>query len=207
MVLAIISVLNPLCVLIFDSYMTLNLQADSQAIRDYIEERIRNYSVGKNGGPGDGKNPIGLITAGYSFEQSGNVHVVFDTRPDADSDGQWTNHLGTKANTLGFPAWLNAFEHLCDEGSVTVTMPNGEERVLDESADSEIVARMFGELLRDVMVSLRNAGAFAKLPLAPEAFFVVEDFDGQYGWPGYEKRKTLGSLSPKTPGTKSKAKK
>jgi hypothetical protein len=56
------------------------------------------------------------------------------------------------------------------------------------------VARLFGEMLRDLMLSLRDAGALEKLPLAPKAFFIVEEFDGQWGWPAYGKRKTLGSL-------------
>lgn len=182
--------------------MTLNLQNDSQSIRDYIEERIRAYSGKQTGGPGNGSQPVGLITAGYSFEQSGTVCVVFDTRPDADSDGQWTNHMGNKANVLKMPAWCEAFEHLCNEGTVRAIMPNGEERILDEQADNETVAQLFGELLRDVMLSLRDTGAFATLPLSPEAFFVVEDFDGQWGWPGYEKRKSLGSLKSKAAASK-----
>ncbi len=43
-------------------------------------------------------------------------------------------------------------------------------------------------------LSLREEGMLAERPLAPKAFFIIEEFDGYYGWPGYKNRKTLGRL-------------
>jgi hypothetical protein len=45
-----------------------------------------------------------------------------------------------------------------------------------------------------VVEELRAEGAFDSLPLAPKAFIVVEEFDGNYFWPDYKKRKTLGRI-------------
>jgi hypothetical protein len=175
--------------------MKLDLRKDEQKIRRFVEKRIRDYPVYENLGPGDDADPIGLITLGYYLEQAGYVALVFDTRPRADHDGQWTAHIENDVNVLNFPKWFAAFMKLCQGGSVDVTLPSGKLRTLDESDDNQSVAQLFGEMLRDLMLSLRDSGAFAKLPLAPKAFFVIEEFDGQWGWPDYGKRKTLGRLS------------
>lgn len=174
--------------------MKLNLRKDEQTIRRFIEKRVRDYPVYENLGPGDDADPITLITLGYYIEQSGYFALIFDTRANADNDGQWTLHIESDTNLLPFPKWCAAFETLCDGDSVVVTLPNGETRTLDDSDDNESVARLFGEMLRDTMLTLRDRGAFGCLPLAPKAFFVVEEFDGHWGWPEYKKRKTLGRL-------------
>ena len=174
--------------------MKLDLQKDAQRIRRFIEKRVRDYPVYVNLGPGNDADPISLITLGYYLEQTGYFALVFDTRSDADNDGQWTLHIENEVNVLPFPKWCAAFEKLCDGGQVDVTLPNGEIRTLDNSDDNDTVAQMFGEIIRETMLSLREAGRFDKLPLSPNAFFSIEEFDGHWGWPSYEKRKTLGRL-------------
>ncbi len=176
--------------------MKLDLQKDVRKIRRFLEKRIHDYPVYENLGPGDDADPIALITLGYYVEQSGYVALVFDTRPKADHDGQWTLHLENEVNVLPFPKWCAAFETLCDGGTVAVTLPEGATRVLDDSDDNESVAALFGETLRDLMLAARDEGVFASLPLAPKAFFVIEEFGGQWGWPDYDQRKKLGRLRP-----------
>ena len=177
--------------------MKLDFQKDAKTIRSYIEQRIRDYPVYENLGPGADEDPIALISVGYYIEQSGYFALVFDTRPDADNDGQWTVHIENKVNVLKFPHWRAAFKKLCDGGAVDVKLPNGKQHTLDESDDNESVAKFFGELILDIMLSLRESGAFNQLPLSPAAFFIIEEFDGQWGWPEYKKRKTLGRLKKK----------
>lgn len=177
--------------------MKIDLQKDAQKIRRYIEKRIRDYPNYENLGPGDDSDPIALITVGYYLEQAGNVTLVFDTRPNADHDGEWTGYIANEVNVLPFPKWQAAFEKLCEGGTVVVTLPNGNLRTLDDSDDNESVAKVFGEMIQEILVSLRDAGAFEKLPLSPKAFFVIEEFEGQWGWPSYAKRKTLGRLRTK----------
>ncbi len=122
---------------------------------------------------------------------------MIDTRPDADNDGEWTGHIEKEVNVLPFPKWQAAFEKLCDGGTVEVTLPSGNLKTLDDSDDNESVAKLFGEMILEIMLSLRDAGAFETLPLLPKAFFIIEEFDGSWGWPSYAKRKSLGRLRTK----------
>ncbi|MGC1275915.1 MAG: hypothetical protein WBC44_19590 [Planctomycetaceae bacterium] len=174
--------------------MKLDLQKDERKFRRFVEKRLRDYPVYENLGPGNDADPIALMTVGYSFEQSGYAALVLDTRPDADHDGQWTLHIENETNVLPFPKWCAAFETLCDGGTVDVVLPDGRPRTLDDSDDNESVAALFGETLRDAMQALNREGKFAGLPRTPGAFFIVEEFNGQYGWPDYDDRKSLGRL-------------
>lgn len=174
--------------------MKLDLRRDEQTIRRYIQKRIREYRAPRNLGPGDAANPITLITLGYYLEQTGYFALVFDTRLHADNDGEWTGHIENKINVVPFPKWCAAFEKLCDGGSVEVTLPGGKTRTLDDSDDNQSVAQLFGEILLGTMNTLRDECAFDELPLSRKAFFIIEEFDGNWGWPDYKRRKTLGRL-------------
>jgi hypothetical protein len=177
--------------------LKLDLQKDAQKIGRYIKDRVRDYPVYINLGPGKDDDPISLVTLGYYVEQTGYLALVFDTRPDAENDGQWTLHIENDVNVLAFPKWLATFERLCEGGTVEVKLPSGKTRTLDDSDDNDSVAQLFGETIRDCMLAARDAGVLDSLPLAPKAFFVVEEFDGHWAWPSYAKRKQLGRLRKK----------
>lgn len=177
--------------------MKLDLQKDAQKIRRFVEKRIRDYPFYENLGPGNDADPIALMSLGYYLEQAGWFALVFDTRAAADNDGNWTLHIENDVNVLPLPKWCAAFEKLCDGGRVEVTLLNGKTRALDNSLDYESVAGIFGETIRETMLSLRDAGTLSALPLSPKAFFVIEEFDGHWGWPEYKKRKSLGRLRKK----------
>lgn len=177
--------------------MKLDLQRDAQRISRFIQKRIRDFPVYENLGPGNDSDPISLMTLGYYLEQTGYLALVFDTRMRAECDGEWTLHIENTVNVMPFPKWKAAFDVLCDGGSVDVTLPNGRGRTLDDSDDNDSVARLFGEIIRDVVLSLRENGGFDQLPLAPKAFFSVEEFDGHWGWPAHQKRYSLGRLKKK----------
>jgi hypothetical protein len=98
--------------------MKLDLQKDAQKIGRYIQQRVRDYPVFINLGPGKDDDPISLVTLGYYVEQTGYLALVFDTRPDADNDGQWTLHIENDVNVIAFPKWLAAFERLCGRSQV-----------------------------------------------------------------------------------------
>lgn len=174
--------------------MKLNLQKDGQKLRRFIQERIADYPVYVNLGPGNDEDPITLITFGYYIFQTGYFAMVFDTRPDADSDGKWTLHIENETNVLQFPKWCKAFEALCDGSKVDVVLPDGSERTLDDTEDNESVTKLFGTMILDIIQGLQRKHAFDGLPLAPKAFFIIEEFDGTWGWPDYKKRKTLGRI-------------
>lgn len=177
--------------------MELDLQKDAGKIRRFIEKRIRNYPKYDNLGPGNDGDPISLISVGYSLEQTGYFALVFDTREDADNDGEWTLHIENGVNVLRLPKWCAAFGKRLQGDCIDVTLPDGKKRTLDDSDGSESVARLFGEIILEIMLSLRDSGAFNTLPLNPKAFFIIEEFDGLWGWPDYAKRKSLGRLRKK----------
>lgn len=175
--------------------MELDLQADKQLVRRYIEQRIRDYADHENLGPGAEGDPIGLITVGFYAEQGGYVNLVFDTRANAEVDGEWTIHIDNDVNLLPFPDWLTAYEGLWDGVVITVNRHDGTKRKLQNSDNDEYVNQVFGEMLTALMIELRADGTLARLPLAPGAFMVVEEFDGRYFWPTYDTRKTTGRIA------------
>lgn len=175
--------------------MKLNLQSDARKIRKYIKRRIKNYPVYVNIGPGEDEDPIGLITVGFYAEQGGNLHVVFDTRPKAEVDGEWTLHIDEEENTLELPKWADAYDAICDDKIVSVTKHDGTSCTLQDSDGDEVVNAVFGDMLMSIMTDLRDDGSLAKLPLAAKAYMVIEEFDGRYFWPTYKSRKTKGRIA------------
>ncbi|HBE69084.1 MAG TPA: hypothetical protein DDW52_13120 [Planctomycetaceae bacterium] len=175
--------------------MKLDLQKDSVKLRKYIEKRIRDYPVYENLGPGEDDDPIGLITLGYYAAQGGYANLVFDTRKDAEVDGEWTVHIDNETNTCPFPKWTVACEALCDEKTVEVTKHDGTQITLQNYEDEDAVQAVFGEMLASVLTELRDDGTLAKLPLTPTAYMVVEEFDGLYFFPDYDTRKTAGRIA------------
>ncbi len=172
--------------------MNLNLHLDQKRLRDYVEGRVRDYPKHKNIGPGDPSNPIRRVTFGFYAEQGGYVNLIFDTRPDAAVDGQWTRYIEEERNTLAFPDWTLAYNKIFDGHGVSVTRHDGTSCELRDSDGDEGVNRVFGEMIVDLMVQLREDGTLRKLPLASGARMDLEEFDGRYSWPRQEK----GFISP-----------
>ena len=174
--------------------MKLNLQSDARKVRKYIKQRIKDYPVYENLGPGEDDDPIALITVGFYAEQGGYMNLVFDTRPKAEVDGEWTLHIANETNTLPFSKWVAVYEAIWDGKTISITKHDGTTCTLQDSSGDEAVNEVFGEMLLSVMSELRDDGTLAKLPLAPKAFMVVEEFDGRYFWPTYETCKTKGRI-------------
>ena len=173
--------------------MKLNLERNLKQLEDLILEKIRSYDEYENIGPGDDEHPIQLITVGYYIEQSGYAVVVFDTRPNAECDGEWTSYHEDD-NMLEVPEWEDAFNHLCDEGTVSVSIPGGK-KTLDSNDDNESVAKFFGEQIRDTVLAMKNRNAFDSLPLGDNARVVVEDFNGLWAWPISKKDKKMAAFN------------
>ena len=90
--------------------LTLNLRKSAKQIRSHILERIRDYPVYINAGPGEDEDDISLITIGFQFDQDGWLALVFDTRSEAGFDGTWNSYI--EENALPFEDWFAAFEEL-----------------------------------------------------------------------------------------------
>ncbi|MCB9648376.1 MAG: hypothetical protein H6730_17515 [Deltaproteobacteria bacterium] len=181
-----------------------DLRSDVARARRFIERRVRRYPKYVNIGPGADEDPIAQIVLGYYVADAAYISLIFDTRPDADSDGAWTLFLQDET-VLMFPKWVAAGDALCDGKAVELTTLRGAKKVLvgDEGCD-ELVA-LIGKMLADLMKKLRREKLFDALPLRDDAFMLVEDFGGDGGWPeSYDVIKTEGRIKPLRSKTSSK---
>lgn len=175
--------------------MKIDLRKDQKTVRKYIEKRIQDFPVCENIGPGKDEDPIRLITLGFYAEQGGYVNLVFDTRPEADVDGEWTGHIDNETNTCHFAKWFDCYMAVCESEDVTIIKHDGESvQIKDNEISDEDLNLLFGEMLLATMQELCTDGSLTKLPIAKNAVFVVEEFDGRYFWPTYETRKSAGRI-------------
>jgi hypothetical protein len=160
----------------------LDLRRDFADIYAHLADRVRGFNpAGSNvlGGPG----PVKMVEVGFEYSQAGWVVVAFDTRANAEPDGEWT-HLITEENMLNLPHWLEAGEANM-EGTITVVQLDGSEAVLPPGTE---LAEVLGEVVKAVLLKARADGVFAMLPKVPSCQLGVEHFSGAYGWPAYEER-------------------
>jgi hypothetical protein len=138
-------------------------------------------------GPGEQGAPIQQIDLGYQFDQAGWIALVFDTRPDAEPDGQWQNYI--EENMLELNHWCELFDTVADnEEPMTITLCDGSTQLVEPGIEMEELAEYFGTMLRDALIEARKAGVLAKLPLADHCLMGVEEMEGNYGWPECENR-------------------
>lgn len=165
--------------------MELDLRKCSKVIQEHIVQRVRDYPKCANEGPGEAEDPVTQITIGYQFDQSGWLALVFDTRAGATPDGEWNSFI--EQNAREFDEWYEAFHDLGENGSPSrITLPDGSRRTLRKDTSVEQFAECLGTMIRDVLISARDKGDLAALPLAPQCTIVVEEQDGYYGWSNRE---------------------
>lgn len=158
--------------------MDLNLKKDMRAIARHLKKRAAEYPEYVNEGPGRDEDTITQITLGFEYDQAGWVALIFDTRPEAEVDGEWNGYI--EENAFELPHWTEAlYDH---EGAVRVTLPSSKTKKLSASRDEEATAKLLGEALRDALVQARDKGVFKKLPLADGCRFTVEHQEGAWGW-------------------------
>jgi hypothetical protein len=161
--------------------MMLDLRRDFTEIYAHLVELVRVFNPSGGNVLGDG-GPLKMVEVGFEYSQTGWVVIVFDTRPNAEPDGEWTALI--EDNKLERPNWLQAGEAIID-GPITVIRLDGSKAKL--SAGTEL-AQIFGEVLKAVVLKARANGVFMRLPKAPGCELGVEHFSGAYAWPLYEER-------------------
>jgi hypothetical protein len=170
--------------------MKINLQSDAKTIYNYVKQRVADYPIYVNAGPGEDDDPISHMTLGFQVYQAGWVALVFDTRPNGSPDGEWQSYI--EENCLEFPKWLKAVDAHRDDGEpIELTLPNGKKQKLGEDDD---LAETVGVMLKDILLQARKDKCFQKLPIAKKSSMGVEDHDGAYGWPDYDKRYKDGRI-------------
>lgn len=163
----------------------LDLRKDFNEIYKHVVQRVRTFDPSKNAGPGDGSSPVRMIVFGFQCEQDGWVVLIFDTRPDAQPDGEWNSFIDQ--NLFERRHWHEALLTL-EDGPVEVLLPDGKKRKITGETEFEDFVALFGDLLKDVLLKARADGVFQSLPRAKKCHMGVEEQEGRYGWPAYEDR-------------------
>lgn len=167
-------------------------RTDAASLRSYLEERVSLFDRNSNDAPGSPDDDIALIQIGFEHEQSGYVAVVFDTRPGAVPDGEWTLHIESENNWIEFPRWGEMTMHSCEqlesgrteEAKITFITMIGSERLFDwHHGDSCDYAAIFGEMIKKVVLTARDDGVFRDLPLTDDCQICIEMINGLYAWP------------------------
>lgn len=154
---------------------TLNLTKDYKELISHLKRRIKDYPVYVNAGPGKDADEISLITLGFSFEQSGWYALIFDTRPNATLDGHWQDFI--EENCVEKKVWC-----MDDVDSVDIKHYDPKWREPKTALDDRYIAKLFGKLLKEVLVEAKTTGLFDSLPLAKSCALCVEEHEGRYGW-------------------------
>ena len=155
--------------------MKLDLQKDCRTILRYFKKRAKDYPVYVNDGPGEDEDPIGQVTLGFQCDQAGWVALVFDTRQDANCDGEWQHYI--EENWLELPHWCDICEALWEEDpKVELTTTAGEKSELHAGTS---LAEVIGEFLRDLLLGCREDDVFGKLSFSDSCQMVVEEQSGQ----------------------------
>jgi len=159
----------------------LDLRRDFDEIFVYVMDCVRDFDVATLQDLDD-MPCIRLIEAGFESSQSGWFVLVFDTRPEAQPDGQWTNHIdGLKLDRIH---WVKA-QAATVRGPIGLVNTDGTETILAEGAE---LSEPIGEMIKSVLLKARADGVFCRFPLGPGCELNIEDFNGQYGWPDGEDR-------------------
>lgn len=161
--------------------MKLDLRRDFADLSAHIAHRVKAFAPAINDGPGE-PGPVKMVQVGFEYAQAAWVAVVFDTRPDAEPDGEWNSHI--KGNAFDRSHWLEAGEANMN-GPITLVQLDGTEVEFPEGTE---LAEPLGELVKAVLLKARADGVFASLPKAPGCELAVEHHEGAYGWPDYDDR-------------------
>src|SRR5688500_2377949 len=107
----------------------LDLRRDFADVYAHLVERVRGFDPAGGNVLGEA-GPVKMVEVGFEYSQAGWLVVVFDTRPDAEPDGEWTSLID--GNELERPHWLEAGEA---DGPITLVQLDGTGAELPEDAE------------------------------------------------------------------------
>jgi hypothetical protein len=124
------------------------------------------------------------IDFGFEFGQANWVALVFDTRENAEPDGEWSMNIDEiLLNRPKWPIW----HKLPDEEHVYFIDLTGKKVDVMGNPD-EMICGIVGEALRHVLLTARDQGIFKPLSKAERCELGVENLEGYFGWPKHEDR-------------------
>ena len=158
-----------------------NLKTDQRAIQRHILRRVKEYCKTPCPTSGSPDAPITLIMLTFDIEYEGYIDFGFDTRENAISDIRWEERT---EGCLDFCHWNEGAQRLSvDEQPLSVTLHDGTKTVISPDSGEDVLDTYVGNMLRDTLIDARNAGTFAKLPLADLCYLLVGGTHTNYAWP------------------------
>lgn len=158
-----------------------NLKTDQKAIHKHIKECVKKYSKKPCPIAGDPDSPITLIMLSFDIEYEGYIDFTFDTRLDAISKIRIEEQT---EDCLEMSHWNEVVERLGEEEeSLSITLHDGSKVSISPDEGDAAFEAYVGKMLRDTLVEARDAGVFAKLPLANPCYMAVGGTHADYAWP------------------------
>lgn len=159
---------------------TIDLRVEQDLIRSRLVRGVRRYAAHQ------ADRPLTAIELQYSAND-GFVNFNLDTRPEHEP-GDLTDMTHYGFESVECKHWRELSEWPDDEPLEMITHTG--ELIRFESGPVEIpeFERPFGEMLLDLLRSMRDAGDFAALPKAAGCQMGVEEMEGTFGWPDYADR-------------------
>lgn len=145
----------------------LDLRIDFEELFHYVAEQVRLFNEECTIA---GTKRVYLVEFGYEYAQAGWATIHFDTRPDAQSDGSWSQQIDKRR--IERPHWRKACAANM-RGPINVVVVGGKDKAIPEGAEIEM-AEQIGLLLKAVLMRARDEGLLSQLPLAPQCQLAVE---------------------------------
>jgi hypothetical protein len=163
--------------------MLIDIRDDVPDFLDYIKQRVAQHL--ENSGKLKKPKRVSQIDFGFEFGQGNELWLVFDTRPDASPDGQWTCQV-SKVTALKRPKWP-IWADLPDGEQVLFVNLEGETVNVMKSPDKKI-CKIVGEAMKHALLTARDQGLFQPLLKAERCEMGVENMEGYYRWPKFKDR-------------------
>ncbi len=171
----------------------INLKTDQRTLLKHLKKRVKAYCKTPAPELGEASDPIQLITLTFDVEYEGYVDLNFNTLPNALDELRWEERC---EDCLEFPRWHDGLERFsCDEQPLKMTLQDGSKVVVEPDGEEDLYDRYIGDMLRDTMLSARESGEFAKLPLADGCVMWVGGTHTNYAWPDEERLEQDGRVA------------
>lgn len=159
--------------------MIVDVREDLGDFREYVLQRVKQHIE-----TADGASPVRRIDFGFEFGQSNWVALVFDTREDAEPDGEWSSWIDDIVLTRPkWPVW-----HELPEGELVYFIDLKGEKINVMQDPDTLICTIVGDALKHSLTTARDEGLFQPLTKAEGCELGVENLEGFYGWPAYEDR-------------------
>jgi hypothetical protein len=163
--------------------MLIDIRKDVPDFLAYIRQRVKEHLAisQKQKKP----KPVTRIDFGFEFGQGNWTVLVFDTREDAEPDGEWTTQIkkGTILKRPKWPVW-----HKLPEGEQVFFIDVKGRKVNVMKNPDEQICKIVGDAMTDALLTARDEGVFKPLVKSKKCEMGVENMEGYYGWPAYENR-------------------